>query len=402
MFTWTTIIELLLAGCTIAATAFYLLSIIAAYRFFSLKHANTETKKDGIIDSFNYPPVSVMIPLHGADFKAYQNYARFCEQDYAQLQLVFGVREATDSSIPIVEQLQRDYPDRDIELVVCPNVMGTNLKISNLDNMLKRVRYEHLVIVDSDIRVERDYLKRIITELRAPNVGLVTCLYRAADVADFGAKLEAVGITAEFAAGVLMARMLEGVKFALGSTMATTRTRLDGIGGFRALKDYLADDFMLGNLIAEQGYEVRLSHVVVETAMPPVGFRAMVRHQMRWARSTRISRPAGYLGLLLTYGTALALINLVVARASSLSLGLLALTLMVRLLMGWLVGVRYLKDRILKRHFYLVPLRDLLSFAIWAVSWFGRTVEWRGRRFEVRRDGRMVQVSGQAILTQPD
>ena len=219
---------------------------------------------------------------------------------------------------------------------------------------------------------------------------------------NFASKLEAVGITAEFAAGVLMARMLEGVKFALGSTMATTRTRLQSIGGFRALKDYLADDFMLGNLIAADGYEVRLSHVVVETAMPPAGFIGMMRHQMRWARSTRISRPVGYLGLLLTYGTALALINVAVMRASSASLVLLALTLAVRLLMGWLVGVHYLKDRILKRYFYLVPLRDVLSFIIWAVSWFGRTVEWRGRRFEVKRDGRMEQVAGPAIITQAE
>jgi ceramide glucosyltransferase len=128
----------------------------------------------------------------------------------------------------------------------------------------------------------------------------------------------------------------------------------------------------------------------------------MMRHQMRWARSTRISRPAGYLGLLLTYGTALALVNVAVAWASWFSLGLLAFTLIVRLLMGWLVGVHYLEDRILKKHFYLVPLRDLLSFVIWAISWFGRTVEWRGRRFEVQRDGRMVQVAGQSILTQPE
>ena len=190
--------------------------------------------------------------------------------------------------------------------------------------------------------------------------------------------------------------------FALGATMATTRTRLQSIGGFRALKDYLADDFMLGNLIAADGFEVRLSHVVVETAMPPAGFIGMMRHQMRWARSTRISRPAGYLGLLLTYGTALALVNVAVARASWFSLGLLALTLIVRLLMGWLVGVHYLEDRILKKYFYLVPLRDLLSFIIWAISWFGRTVEWRGRRFEVKRDGRMVQVAGQSILTQAE
>ena len=395
MFTWTTLIELLLAGCTLAATAFYLLSMLAAYRFFS--HKTTETPRHEGTERTGWPPVSVMIPLHGADFGAYQNYERLCRQDYSRF-----VREATDSSVPIVERLKRDFPGHDIELVVCPDVMGTNLKISNLENMLARVRYEHLIIVDSDIRVERDYLKRVVAELRQEGVGLVTCLYRAAGAADFGSRLEAVGITAEFAAGVLMARMLEGVKFALGSTMATTRTRLERVGGFRALKDYLADDFMLGNLIAAGGDEVRLSHVVVETAMSPVGFRGMVRHQMRWARSTRISRPAGYLGLLLTYGTALALVNAAVARGSWLSLALLAFTLVVRLLMGWLIGVHYLEDRVLKRHFYLVPLRDVLSFVIWAVSWFGRTVEWRGRRFEVKRDGRMVQVAGQAIVTPLD
>jgi ceramide glucosyltransferase len=395
-----TIIEWLLAGCALAATAFYLLAMVAAYRFFTLAAKPDGASQDAKPEAGSLPPLAIMVPLHGADFKAYQNYARFCAQDYPQFQLVFGVREATDSSIPIVERLKRDHPAHDIELVICPKLMGANLKISNLQNMLARVRYEHLVIVDSDIRVEPDYLRRVISELQADGVGLVTCLYRAAETADFASRLEAVGLTAEFAAGVLMARMLEGVKFALGSTMATTRTRLEAIGGFAALKDYLADDFMLGNLIAAQGWQVRLSHTVVETAMAPVGFMGMMRHQMRWARSTRISRPAGYLGLLLTYGTALALINVAVAQASWLSLGLLGFTLTIRLLMGWLIGVHYLKDRILKRHFYLVPLRDLLSFLIWAVSWFGRTVEWRGRRFEVRRDGRMVQVAGPAILSQ--
>lgn len=392
------VLELLLAGGTLAAAAFYLLSMIAACRFFAL----APKPGDRASEAISLPPVSIMIPLHGADFGAYQNYARFCAQDYPQFQLVFGVREASDSSIPIVERLKRDFPGHDIEMVICAAVYGANLKVSNLENMLARVRYEHLVIVDSDIRVEPDYLRAVIAELQADGVGLVTCLYRAAETADFASKLEAVGITAEFAAGVLMARMLEGVKFALGSTMATTRTRLASIGGFRALKDYLADDFMLGNLIAGQGCEVRLSHTVVETAMAPAGFISMMRHQMRWARSTRISRPAGYLGLLLTYGTALALANVAVAQASWFSLGLLALTLAVRLLMGWLIGVHYLADRILKKYFYLLPLRDVLSFIIWAVSWFGRTVEWRGRRFEVKRDGRMVQVSGQAIMPQSE
>jgi len=191
----------------------------------------------------------------------------------------------------------------------------------------------------------------------------------------------------------LMAWMLEGVKFALGSTMATTRTRLEAIGGFHALADYLADDFMLGNLIAESGYEVRLSDHVVETAMHPIGFAGMVRHQMRWARSTRISRPLGYLGLILTYGTALALLNVAVDRGSRFGLLLLATTLLLRLVMGWVIGAHWLGDKILKRYFWLVPIRDLLSFLIWCASWIGNRVEWRGRTFEVKPGGKMIQVS---------
>ncbi|HKP87075.1 MAG TPA: bacteriohopanetetrol glucosamine biosynthesis glycosyltransferase HpnI, partial [Blastocatellia bacterium] len=338
------------------------------------------------------PPVSIMIPLYGADFKAYQNYALFCRQDYPRYQIVFGVRESTDSSVPIVEKLIADFSDTDIDLVICPDVIGANLKVSNLQNMYARVKHERVVIVDSDIRVGSDYLRRIVSELSDEGVGLVTCLYRAAEAPDFAAGLEAVGITAEFMPGVLMARMIEGVKFSLGSTMATTRTRLESLGGFHALKDYLADDFMLGNLIARQGYEVRISDYTVETAMAPVGLLAMVRHQMRWARSTRISRPLGYLGLIFTHGTTLALINLIVSGGSPLSVSLLAFTLAARMSMGWLIGVRYLKDKILRHNFWLLPVRDVLSFVIWCLSWVGRRVEWRGRLFEVRRDGKMVQV----------
>jgi ceramide glucosyltransferase len=376
-------IKLALAACTLAANSFYLLSIIAGQRFFSRSNSN----EDGSL-----APATIMIPLHGADFKAYQNYAGFCRQDYPEYQIVFGVRDPGDSSIPIVQKLIEDFPERDIALVISDKTIGQNLKVSNLQNMLERVRHERIVIVDSDIRVSRDYLRRVLAPLADERIGLVTCLYRAAEAPDFGAKLEAVGITAEFAPGVLMAWMLEGVKFALGSTMATTKTRLEAIGGFHALADYLADDFMLGNLIERSGYEVRLSNHVVETAMQPVGLAGMLRHQLRWARSTRISRPMGYLGLILTYGTALALLTVAVDRASSLSLLLLAVTLVIRLAMGWLIGVHWLEDGILKKNFWLLPVRDVLSFLIWCSSWVGRRVEWRGRLFEVERDGKMIRV----------
>ena len=378
-------IQVMLIGCTLAANAYYLLSIVAGFRFFS-RHSVHE---DG-----HSLPVTIMVPLYGADFDAYENYARFCRQDYPEYQIVFGVRDSRDSSIPIVEKLIADFPDRDISLVISDSTIGQNLKVSNLQNMLARVKHEQIVIVDSDIRVGRDYLRKVLAPLSDTRVGLVTCLYRAAETPDFAAKLEAVGITAEFTAGVLMAWMLEGVKFALGSTMATTRTRLEAIGGFHALADYLADDFMLGNLIERDGYEVRLSHHVVETAMQPSGFAGMMRHQMRWARSTRISRPMGYLGLILTYGTALALLNVAVDRASTFSVALFASTLAVRLTMGWMIGVHWLGDRILKKYFWLVQVRDLLSFLIWCMSWVGKRVEWRGRLFEVARDGKIILVGG--------
>jgi len=378
-----TVIKVLSVGLTVAADLFYLLSLFAAYKFFSEKRRNHRSDQ---------PPVTIMIPLHGADSGAYRSYEQLCQQDYPRYQLIFGVREREDSSIPIVERVIREFPDQDIELVVCAKTIGENLKVSNLHNMLERARYEHLLIVDSDIRAGSDYLRRVIAELSGDRVGLVTCLYRASEAPGLAGKLEAIGMTAEFAPGVLTARLLEGVKFALGSTMATTRARLDAIGGFAALADYLADDFMLGNLIAEDGYEVRVSQYVVETAASHAGFMGMIRHQIRWARSTRISRPMGYLGLILTYGTALALLNAVLAHGSEFSLGLLGATLVIRLTMAWLVGVHWLKDRILRNYFWLVPVRDLLSFAIWCASWVGRKVEWRGRQFEVSHDGKMVEV----------
>jgi len=379
-------LKVVLIGCTLAADAFYILSMIAAFRFFTRRESEHQ----------HLPPVSIMVPLYGADFKAYQNYERLCRLDYPEYQIIFGVREANDTSIPIVRKLQADFQDRDIELVVSREVIGQNLKVSNLWNMYARVKHEHIVVIDSDIRVTTDYLRKVMAPLADPRVGLVTCLYRAAGAPDLAARLEAVGITAEFAPGVLMAWMLEGVKFALGSTMATTRTRLDAIGGFPALADYLADDFMLGNLIAADGYEVRLSHHVVETAMAPAGFSGMIKHQLRWARSTRISRPLGYLGLILTYGTALAVLTVLVCKASSLSLVLLAFTLTTRLIMGWLIGIHWLRDGILKQNFWLLPIRDLLSFVVWCASWIGKRVEWRGRLFEVAGDGKMIQVAGPA------
>lgn len=377
-------IKLGVIAFTLAAIAYYVICLYAATKFFSRSPVN---RSSGLL------PVTILIPLYGADFEAYDNYASFCRQDYPEYQIVFGVRDSRDPSIPIVRQLIADFPDRDIELVICADTMGKNPKVSNLQNMLAWAKHEQIVIVDSDIRVGEDYLRHIIPPLGDERVGLVTCLYRAAKAPNWASRLEAIGITAEFAPGVLVARQLEGMAFALGATMATTRRKLESIGGLHAIADYLSDDFMLGNLMSKAGYQVRLSRYVVQTVLAPVSFFSMMKHQIRWARGTRICRPMGYLGLILTYGTALALLNVILDRGSMLSLLLLSSTLAVRLTMGWRVGVRWLGDDILRKYIWLLPVRDILSFLIWCVSLVGKKVEWRGEIFEILEDGRVVPVS---------
>jgi ceramide glucosyltransferase len=302
------------------------------------------------------------------------------------------VRDDQDSAVPIVRRLIDKFHSSDIDLVICPDTIGENLKVSNLQNMLSRAKYDHIVIVDSDIRVDKHYLRSIVGPLSRKNVGLVTCLYRASGAPTIASALEAIGITAEFAPGVLSAWLLEGMTFALGSTIALRRETLLAIGGFKALANYLADDFMLGNLVFKNGGEVYLAKYVVETVLAPTKFLAMIRHQTRWARSTRMSRPFGYLGLVLTYGTALALLNAAVDRCSTQSVLFLCFTLSLRLVVAWLIGVHWLGDGVLKRYFWLIPLRDVLSPVIWILGLAGKRVEWRGRTFRVLRDGKMEAV----------
>ena len=376
-------LKLLLAGLILSADGFYILCVIAAIRFF---------REPAIDEAGEEPPATILVPLHGADFQADENYGALCSLDYGEYQIVFGVRDEQDSAVPVVRRLIDNFPARDIELVVCADTIGENLKVSNLQNMLSKAKHDYIVIVDSDIRVDKHYLRSVVGPLRREGVGLVTCLYRASGAPNITAALEAIGITAEFAPGVLSAWLLEGMTFALGSTIALKRETLHAIGGFQALANYLADDFMLGNLVFRNGGEVYLAKYVVETTLAPTKFLAMIRHQTRWARSTRMSRPFGYLGLVLTYGTALALLNAAIAGCSLQSVLFLGSTLSLRFVMAWLIGVHWLQDGVLKRYFWLLPLRDVLSPLIWLLGLVGKRVEWRGRTFEVLRDGKMSAV----------
>ncbi len=292
------IIQYTLLIASVMGLVYYLLSLIAAGAFF-LTHLEEK--------STLLPPLTLMVPLCGEDVEAFESFCSLCSQDYQDYQIVFGVRDFDDPVIPVIRQLEARFPERDIQLVISKEVIGSNLKVSNLENMLAQAKHEHLVILDSDIRVAKDYLRTIVSPLADPHVGLVTCLYRSSRTPNLVSRLEALGISAELMPGVLVSRLIEGVRFALGATMATTRTRLQMIGGFQAIANHLADDYMLGHLLAKAGYEIYLASYVVETLQPAISFSVMLKHQVRLARGIRACRPWGYLGLIFTYGTVLSL-----------------------------------------------------------------------------------------------
>jgi ceramide glucosyltransferase len=338
------------------------------------------------------PPVTILIPVRGADAETYETFARFCRQDYPEFQIVFGCREASDPAVMLIRKLQTAFPHCRIEMVISDHEIGTNAKVSNLHNMYAQAAHDYLLIVDSDIRVGADYLRRVIAPLQQPHVGLVTCLYRGANAQTFAALLENIGISSTFAPEVMSSRALEGIKFALGSTIATRREILAEIGGFAAVADFLADDFWLGNRVAAAGYEVVLSDYVVEHLPARDSMSTMLKHQLRWGRAVRVSRPKGFAGLILTYGLATSLLLLVALGFSAIGWALVGIMLLVRLVTAVYSGVLLLRDTVLLKFLWLVPLRDLLGFGVWVASFVGQEIDWRGHRFIVHRSGKIEPI----------
>ena len=335
------------------------------------------------------PPVSILKPLRGTDPGIYESFRSHCIQDYPDYEIIFGVHALDDPVVDLVKQLQKEYPARPIRLVVCSDTLGTNGKVSSLIQMLAVAQHPYLLINDSDIRVPQDYLRRVIAPLESPDIGMVTCLYRGQASKTLGSKLESIGISTEFHAGVLAARQLEGdIRFALGSTLAMSRVALKAIGGLEPLVDYLADDYELGARIASAGFRVILSDVVVDTHLPPYSLGHFFSHQLRWARSTRHSRQWGYFGLILTFGIPWAIAAVLAAGGALWSWALLIATLLVRYAVAFEVGLDVLGDRQLLGLWWLIPFRDLVATLVWAGSYAGHTVSWRGHHF-VLRDGKL-------------
>lgn len=365
---------------TMASAGYYVLCLWSAARFLGER-----TKMRRPVQSSFTPPVSILKPLKGTDPEIYESFRSHCLQDYAEYEIIFGVSDPNDPAIALVEQLQREFPQHAIRLVDCRENLGTNTKVSNLAQMLREARYPYLIVNDSDIRVEPDYLRRVISALGDASVGMVTCLYRGVPGPTLGSRLESIGISTDFSAGVLAARQIEGgIRFGLGSTLAFRRKDLEAIGGFESVLDYLADDYELGKRIADLGLTVRLSEVVVETFLPSYSLGAFVRHQLRWARSVRNSRRWGYVGLVLTFGLVWAFLTLILAGGTAWAWILLATTVLLRMAVALVVGRLTLRDRQVMLLLFLIPLRDSIALAVWVLSFTGHTVDWRGTSFTLK------------------
>ena len=335
-------------------------------------------------------PISILKPLKGTDPGMYESLRSHCLQDYPEYEVIFGVNDPADPAVELVERLKREFPELPVRLILCSRDVGENTKVGNLAQMLRVTRHAVIVVNDSDIRVGPDYLRRVTAPLGRAETGLVTCLYRGIANRSLGSRLESVGISTDFAAGVLVARQLEGIKFGLGSTLAFRRRDLEAIGGFEGLVDYLADDYQLGVRMARQGWKVELSDVVVETFLPQYSISDFLAHQLRWARTIRDSRFWGYVGLGLTFGLPWAALALVFSGGALWAWGLFGLTLAMRVAVAWKVGRSVLDDRQVLPLLYLLPLRDVVAFFVWIASFAGHTIHWRGEVFQLRK-GKLVR-----------
>jgi ceramide glucosyltransferase len=370
-------------GFTLVGVLYYLLCLWGAINFLLARRLARKRKAEGTLPGVSVSvSISILKPVHGTDPGAYENFRSHCLQDYDDYEIIFGVSDESDAAVPLVRQLMQEFPARSIHLMVCPQALGMNRKVSNLIQMLPKARHEILLVNDGDIQVKPDYLQRVAGQFCDAKVGMVTCLYHGIPGATLGSRLEALGISTEFSAGVLAARLIEGgIHFGLGSTLAFTRKALAAIGGLEPLLDYLADDYELGRRISAAGLQVRLADVNVETHLPSYTFREFFQHQLRWARSTRDSRRWGYAGLIFTFGLPWVVLTALFAHDAWWPLAWVGVTLAMRLLMALAVGVGVLHDRQVLRDLHLIPLRDFITVAVWAASFAGHKVAWRGTYF---------------------
>ena len=334
------------------------------------------------------PSVTVFKPLCGAEPETYECLRSFCDQDYPDFQVVFGVADKNDQVVPIIERLQGEFPSRHLSLVVDRRQHGTSRKVSNLVNMMPAARHDYFVIADSDVRVERDYLSRVVAPLQDEGVGIVTCAYRGVPRAGVWSLLGSQFINEWFVPSVRVAALGGSRAFAFGVTIAMSRRVLCRIGGFMSIVNQLADDYRLGELTRNLGLRTVLSDVVVETFVAETSLGDLVRHELRWLRTIRAVRPVGYLLAFITFGVLVAALGAVLGGGAPVTLAMLGITAVARALLH----IKMRGDKHLVRQLLVLPVRDLLSVALWHWGFVTRSVHWRDDLYLVNRDGSVLPV----------
>ena len=337
------------------------------------------------------PPASLLKPVRGLDREAYENFASFCRQDYPQYEILFAVTDAQDAAVPVIRQLIADFPGLPIRLIVSAERIGSNDKINKVCGLARAARHDLLVLSDADIRVGPGYLRSLAAPFRDPTVGAVTSLFTGIAVRSLWPELEAIFFSTDFMPAILMARQLEGVHFALGATVAVTRASLAEIGGFEAITDEAADDYELGSRIAARGYRVELVDAAVKTWCSLSNLQEFFIQRLRWDIMARQSRPLGYAGLVFTQGLPWTILAVMLAPTHLLAGGFVAAYLILRMTVVCTMGVWGLRDDLLKRRWWLVPLWDAFAFVLWFISLFWNRVRWRDAEYRVA-GGRLIPV----------
>jgi len=367
-------IRIILLAIAAIPFIYYGLAIFSILRFF----LTTRRKYDGF-----QPPVSILKPVRGLDPEAYENFASFCRLDYPQYEILFCVGDSADAALPVIQKLKDDFRDKQIRIVIGTGRRATNDKVAKLARLVDEAAYEHLVINDSDVRVEPQYLRRIVAPMSDPAVGAVTCFYVPTKETSWVQRLQDVGMLSDFYPGILVAWQLDGVKFALGPTICTTKTRLQEFSGYGSIENKPADDLWIGRLIAEGGKEVVLLPYAISTVPDYQSLRDLFSKRLRWITVMRHMRPWGHAGLIFTLGLPWALLAVAVEPKAAVAAAYLGGYFLVRSVLTLLVGSFGLKQRGVWAKLIYIPAWDALATLIWLTSFTRKSIQWRGHKYAI-------------------
>jgi ceramide glucosyltransferase len=375
--------EYLLLGISGIPFIYYLIVLYSAGRFFSLAGSGKDTSP-----AFT-PSVSNLKPVRGVDPEAYENFASFCRQDYPDYELLFCAGDEEDPAVPVIEKLIRDFPKTRIKLIYSGNHNAVNDKVAKLARLVEEAQHEILVINDADVRVKPDYLRKVVAPLHESRVGAVTCMYITTGESSFAEELQSIGMICDFYPGILVAWQLDGVKFALGQTMVTTKARIGGFGGYRTLENLPADDLLLGRKVNEQGYEVVLLPYAVETVADFQAARGLLDKRLRWMTVMRHMRPWGHFGLIFTHSLPWCVLAVALFPSWTVASVYLGGYATFRLAITLLIGSLGVKQPRLARKLPLIPVWDATAFFIWVASFAKNSIRWRGVDYRLE-GGRLV------------